>query len=588
MSGTSRRTSNVDKMPGGNPLRLLEAARDYVRSVNDGQFEFDGPLERAREAFVSERIVFCSPDERGALVVRGSSAAPEQRRERASPVSALTARVFRSGSAARANPAGPNAPGGARGPEMAAPVVAHGSVSGVLSVSRSPGQPAFTEGESAALATFADFLGLVIKDERQRGTSRQESAASERRESVDAQLAPLIGTLLNATIGMSELASSLAPPQQVQIARYLSVVDETLAGFRSILAEEALTEVQTEPHEQDGSSSSEEGGALLRFTGPYAPAGQWNWEEGNAAEEMNNQITAILSDIYLVTTQLAAAERLAPPSGREIIATSVDQLDDLTLRIRAAAARFEQSQTVVERLAKRHSELTSTESLHSDQIAMIGHDVRGPLAVVLMYLELLADQDLSEDDAWILSRARRAALRTRQLLERILTLAVTDSGDLGSEPERIQLERWLPDFLHTVQRGDEVTITENSYSGQVLFDESQLAQILTNLVNNAFRHGSPPVTVRARASASMVTIDVADDGAGVSAEALQHLFDRDVLTTRPAADGVLDPGLGLYLSRRLARANGADLTYQPPSHGSQGHFTLAIPVKHDGPSRTDG
>ena len=93
-----------------------------------------------------------------------------------------------------------------------------------------------------------------------------------------------------------------------------------------------------------------------------------------------------------------------------------------------------------------------------------------------------------------------------------------------------------------------------------VFDRSHLDQILWNLVRNASRHGrgqaqSVTIFLRDAPDAANLLLEVSDDGPGVSAEALPHLFEPFFTTDTSGT------GLGLYIARELAEVNGARLEY---------------------------
>jgi len=92
-------------------------------------------------------------------------------------------------------------------------------------------------------------------------------------------------------------------------------------------------------------------------------------------------------------------------------------------------------------------------------------------------------------------------------------------------------------------------------------DPQHLRQILLNLLTNAVKYGRPPLSVTVRADPDSVTVTVADHGPGVPEEFVEHLFDR--YTRAAATAGAPGTGIGLYIVRELARANGASIAFQP-------------------------
>jgi signal transduction histidine kinase len=105
-------------------------------------------------------------------------------------------------------------------------------------------------------------------------------------------------------------------------------------------------------------------------------------------------------------------------------------------------------------------------------------------------------------------------------------------------------------------------------------DRDRLAQALDNLLDNALQHGVPPVQVAVVPGSSAVQIRVSDQGPGVSSAMQPRLFDR--FATGRHRGGT---GLGLFIVRELARAQGGDAYYDPASTAAAaGAFVIALPA----------
>ena len=111
----------------------------------------------------------------------------------------------------------------------------------------------------------------------------------------------------------------------------------------------------------------------------------------------------------------------------------------------------------------------------------------------------------------------------------------------------------------------------------MLADPRHLNQILTNLLGNAFKYGTPPVEVTVGGDDDVVDIEVRDHGAGVPAGFVPYLFDRFTRADTPASREKKGTGLGLYIVRQLAEANGGTVTYRDHPGGG-GCFTVHLPA----------
>jgi signal transduction histidine kinase len=103
-------------------------------------------------------------------------------------------------------------------------------------------------------------------------------------------------------------------------------------------------------------------------------------------------------------------------------------------------------------------------------------------------------------------------------------------------------------------------------------DGSRLDQALDNLLDNAIRHGSLPITLSGIVAQDSVRIRVTDDGPGIPAELLPRVFER--FAVGGSSGGT---GLGLFLVREIARRHGGEAEYHPPGRGQRAAFEISLP-----------
>ncbi|GAA4950313.1 sensor histidine kinase [Actinoplanes utahensis] len=236
-------------------------------------------------------------------------------------------------------------------------------------------------------------------------------------------------------------------------------------------------------------------------------------------------------------------------------------------------------------LARHAERLEHANEQMADFMAMLSHDVRQPLTTIVSAGELLLDDwsGMSDDDRQhYVSRMTSAGHRADQLVSEILTLAQLDAGALTARPARLDVTHAVREVV-TAQGADPQTITVTAPDHAVAFaDPVHLHLLLGNLLTNALKYGAPPVRVTVTPDRDRLLIRVSDQGEGVPAAFIPHLFERftraetGVATTKPGT------GLGLYLVARLAQASGATIAYQPTDpHGTT--FVLSLPCT-PGPS----
>jgi PAS domain S-box-containing protein len=211
-------------------------------------------------------------------------------------------------------------------------------------------------------------------------------------------------------------------------------------------------------------------------------------------------------------------------------------------------------------------------------LAVTAHELRSPVSVLSGSAQLLVDhwKELQEDERVELGTSMTtSAARVQRLLSDLLTAA-----RLEAQVERLSLQEFdLADVLARTVKSARAAETDAEIRLDappglyVRGDPDRLAQAVDNLLNNAVRHGSPPVLVRGRSLGDRVEVTVSDHGRGVPAELRDRLFAR--FATGSGRGGT---GLGLYIVRALARAHGGDAWYEDGEDGLP-TFVLTIPAR---------
>jgi signal transduction histidine kinase len=227
--------------------------------------------------------------------------------------------------------------------------------------------------------------------------------------------------------------------------------------------------------------------------------------------------------------------------------------------------------------------LEEVQQLHRSRerfFAMVNHELRNALAAVYGWAEILVRKKDRQD-------VPKAAFEILDSAEQAVGL-ISDLLDLS----RLDEDRLKPVFRRTecgaVLRGAVQRVLPQAEERQIGFelriptdgvlcntDAHRVEQILVNLLRNAIRHSPAPGQVLAKVEAKdgLVLFEVTDQGPGIQPEDAERIFDIYVTT---AGEEQAGHGLGLPLSRRLARLLGGDLVATP--HSGQGRFTLRLPA----------
>ncbi|MFT3927752.1 MAG: ATP-binding protein [Myxococcales bacterium] len=233
------------------------------------------------------------------------------------------------------------------------------------------------------------------------------------------------------------------------------------------------------------------------------------------------------------------------------------------------------------------SEADAANQAKSVFLANMSHELRTPLTAILGYAELLAaerDEGVRASHAEVILRNGEHLLH---IVGEILDLAKIEAGKVSVSMEPFALARVLSEVeslmrLHATERGLGFSVTaETPLPINVRADATGVRQILTNLVGNALKfttRGTVRLSARYEAVPGRVVIDVTDTGPGISPEAQARLFAPFVQADDSAARAYQGTGLGLHISRKLARSMGGEVRLSStPGQGST--FSLELPAR---------
>lgn len=244
----------------------------------------------------------------------------------------------------------------------------------------------------------------------------------------------------------------------------------------------------------------------------------------------------------------------------------------------------------VEELGAAFSEMVARvqagQQSQRDFVANVSHELKTPLTSIQGFAQAIRD-GAAGDEAGI-RRAGEVIFeesdRLRHLVEELLDLARLDAGqvalarepvDLGRIVEAVVERLSLPAAERRVGLEREVPPLPS-----VIGDGDRLAQVFTNLIDNAIRHSPPEakVVVRGFLQGTWITVTVEDAGPGIASEELSRIFERFYQVDKARAGGEgRGTGLGLAISREIVEAHGGRiLAESEPGRGSR--FSVQLPT----------
>lgn len=221
--------------------------------------------------------------------------------------------------------------------------------------------------------------------------------------------------------------------------------------------------------------------------------------------------------------------------------------------------------------------------------ASVSHDLRSPLASIVSFSELLMEEDLSPADVQRFAEIiNKTGLQLLELLNDLLDLSKLEDGKFEIHKESFDWRRVVEDVLELFRlkiqaKGLQFTINHGAHLPLFLFsDERRFRQILTNLVSNAIKftdQGS--ITIDCRARDREFDLTVTDSGIGMCPVEQMKIFEAFQQGRSDISKKYGGTGLGLDLSRRLARALGGELSLVESQAGKGSVFNLSLPLESE-------
>jgi signal transduction histidine kinase len=213
------------------------------------------------------------------------------------------------------------------------------------------------------------------------------------------------------------------------------------------------------------------------------------------------------------------------------------------------------------------AQLRQTLRSKNELIASISHELRTPLTAVVGFAQILREPNdfPAEDRASMIRSIVDEGLDLSNIVEDLLTVAKAEAGTLTVVEVPVDLRAQAAQVCESLREEDATKVSVEGLTRRVDADPGRVRQILRNLVSNALRYGGEEVVVRVIED-GLPRIQVVDNGRGIPVEDRERIFESyQKAHDAPGVAGSV--GLGLSISRKLARLMGGDLTYaQPDGH----------------------
>lgn len=406
----------------------------------------------------------------------------------------------------------------------------------------------------------------------------------------------MYGSIFSRICGTGCLALGLAPRNPPRLTRRRG--ERLLAGFVALLALLLLAEPYL-PQLSQWANLTQLHATARTSRGVLPGLTAWHW--------MLSSIPILLATLAVV----GAARRFPPrplgnwlllalilfdgaqiytllwPSAYSSILTLATFLRLAFTAVLATGAIIALNRISAERAAMLASEremsarLTTLAMLKADFSAMVAHELTAPLAAIRRSTEMLASNPPVPIRAQALSAINAEIDLLNGLVADVQAAGASEREDFAVQLQRVPLDDIVAEAVAFALAlpGDHDLQVEHATHVLVWADDRRIGQVLRNLLGNAtkFSPAGATVTLRTRHLGDRVRIEVADTGPGIHPDDVPRVFEKFGRGRDAVGQRVPGVGLGLYLSRRILRSHGGDVTItSTPGNGTSFAFDLEL------------
>jgi signal transduction histidine kinase/CheY-like chemotaxis protein len=234
---------------------------------------------------------------------------------------------------------------------------------------------------------------------------------------------------------------------------------------------------------------------------------------------------------------------------------------------------------------RTRQQLENADRQKDEFLAMLAHELRNPLAPIRTASELLKRMQQPDERAiGAVDIVKRQVSHLMRLVDDLLDISRITRARIELKREDVSLTQIISQALETVEpmlreRQHQLWTAFDPQPLTVNGDPARLVQCVTNLLTNAIKYTDPQgqIRVESRAEGDQALIEVSDNGTGIAAELLPHVFDLFVQSERTLDRSQGGLGIGLSVVRRLIEMHGGSVAARSEGPGRGSSFSIRLP-----------
>jgi two-component system phosphate regulon sensor histidine kinase PhoR len=232
-------------------------------------------------------------------------------------------------------------------------------------------------------------------------------------------------------------------------------------------------------------------------------------------------------------------------------------------------------------------QLKKQDLFRKEYVSEISHELKTPIFAIQGFIETLLDGALEDKNVnrKFLKQALKNVNRLNSLVQNLMTITQIEAGEINLAIDAFKIYELVLDVFEDLdnkrtRKGRNIIFELEAHGFEsllVLADEERIRQVLLNLIENAIKYGNPvgKIIVKIENVNGKIRVSIIDDGPGIGAEHLPHLFTRFYTVDKSRSRENGGTGLGLAIVKNLIEAHGEEISVtSTPNVGTTFSFTL--------------